>query len=115
MYYPRIQAGSQSRIVTDVFAGYNHNLKIADGISSANRSVPLELYDTQNMSTRRYPMLCPRKKRGTLYNTFTNLQAIIAKDALYWIDDGTLYANGLATELTGLKDPVGQTQRPRQM
>lgn len=35
--------------------------------------------------------------------TFTRLQAIIAKDALYWVENGTLYANGYATGLTGLQ------------
>lgn len=40
----------------------------------------------------------------------TNLQAIIAKDALYWVDNGTLYANGHATGLTGL-----QTSRETQL
>ena len=113
MYYPRINAQQSSRIVTDSFAGYNHNLKISDGLGSSRRSAPLELYNTKNLSTRRYPLLCPRVPRGTLTTQFTNLQAIIAKDALYWIDNGTLYANGLATGLTGLKDPLGQTQRPR--
>ena len=36
-------------------------------------------------------------------NQFANLQAIIAKDALYWVDSGTLYANGYVTGLTGLQ------------
>ena len=151
MYYPQIKAGQKDRLVTDVFAGYNHNLRITDGVSSSRRKIPLELYDTKNMSTRRYPLLCPREKRGVvgdvadsytrktykvgdwcthegkLYqcNTainaaedwnaehwalktgqFTNLQAIIAKDALYWVDNGTMYANGYVTGLTNL-----QTQR----
>ena len=61
MYYPRINAQQGSRIVTDAFAGYNHNLRIADGAGS-RRSVPLELYFTENLSTRRYPLLCPREK-----------------------------------------------------
>jgi len=148
MYYPQIKAGQKDRLVTDVFAGYNHNLRITDGVSSSRRKIPLELYDTKNLSTRRYPLLCPREKRGTigqiadtyarkkyavgdwcthdgkLYqcNTainaaedwnaehwtlktgqFTNLQAIIAKDALYWVDNGTMYANGYVTGLTGLQ------------
>lgn len=110
MYYPRINAQQGSRVVTDVFAGYNHNLRIADGASLSGKKVPLELYFTENLSTRKYPLLSPRKKRGTLTRTFTNLQAIIAKDALYWVDNGTLYANGYATGLTGL-----QTQQETQL
>ena len=110
MYYPRINAQQSSRIVTDTFAGYNHNLRIADGASLSGKKVPLELYFTENLSTRQYPLLSPRKKRGTLTRTFTNLQAIIAKDALYWVDNGTLYANGYPTGLTGL-----QTLKPTQL
>lgn len=37
------------------------------------------------------------------------LQAIIAKDKLYWVDNGTLYADGKATKLTGLQT-VKETQ-----
>lgn len=110
MYYPRINAQQGNRVVTDVFAGYNHNLRIADGASLSGKKVPLELYFTENLSTRQYPLLSPRKKRGTLTRTFTNLQAIIAKDALYWVDNGTLYANGYPTGLTGL-----QTQQETQL
>lgn len=100
MYYPTVKAHKTSRIVTDTFAGYNHNMKIADG----------EFWNTQNLTTLRYPMLSSRPKRGTLDHTFTNLQAIIAKDALYWVDNGTLYADSYPTGLTGL-----QTTAPTQL
>ena len=149
MYYPRINDQQTQRIVTDVFAGYNHNLRIADGVSTSKRNVPLELYHTENLSTRRYPLLCPREQRGTkvqaveaydstktyvvgdhckhdskTYRCSTaistaeewtaahwtqvtgvpeNLQVMIAKDALYWVDNGILYANGYPTGLTGLQ------------
>lgn len=100
MYYPSVNKHKTTRIVTDTFAGYNHALKIQDG----------EWYDTRNLTTLRYPMFSPRPKRGVLDRTFTNLQAIIAKDALYWVDNGTMYANGYATGLTGL-----QTAQPTQL
>ena len=93
MSYPRLSAQRGGRVVVDTFAGYNHNLKIADG----------EFYNTKNLTTQHYPMLANRKRRGVLNRQFTNLQAIIAKDALYWVDNGTLYANGYATGLTGLQ------------
>ena len=93
MSYPRLSAQRGGRVVVDTFAGYNHNLKIADG----------EFYNTKNLTTQHYPMLANRKRRGVLDRQFTNLQAIIAKDALYWVDNGTLYANGYATGLTGLQ------------
>ena len=100
MYHPSVRARATSRMMTDTFLGYNHKLKIGDG----------EWYDTQNLTTQYYPLFSPRTPRGRLTNTFTNLHGIIAKDALYWVDNGTLYANGYATGLTGL-----QTQRPTQL
>ncbi len=82
-----------SRNVTDVFGGYRHEMKIRDG----------EFYDTENLSCEHYPMLATRKRRGVLARSFTRLQGIIAKDALCWVDNGTLYVNGAATGLTGLQ------------
>lgn len=98
-YYPKLSQRGQTRRIIDTFAGYNHNLRIRDG----------EFYETRNLSTRHFPLLANRPKRGVLDRTFTKLQAIIAKDALYWIDNGTLYANGYATGLTGLQS-VKETQ-----
>ena len=100
MSYPVLQAKGSAREVIDVFAGYNHNLKIRDG----------EFFNTKNLTSQQYPVLANRQKRGVLSTTFTKLQAIIAKDALYWVDNGTLYANGYATGLTGL-----QTTNPTQL
>ena len=91
--YPTLKTHRTQRIVTDTFAGYNHQMKIQDG----------EWYDTKNLTTLRYPMFSPRPKRATTDRSFTKLHAIIAKDALYWIDNGTMYANGYPTGLTGLQ------------
>ena len=99
-YYPKLQKRGTRRTIIDTFAGYNHNLKISDG----------EFYETKNLTTQYYPLFANRHKRGRLSRTFTKLQAIIAKDALYWVDNGTLYANGYATGLTGL-----QTARETQL
>ena len=93
MGYPRLTARQSTRVLIDTFAGYNHNMKIADG----------EFYATKNLTTQYYPMFANRPLRGLLNRSFTKLQAIIAKDALYWVDNGTLYANGYATGLTGLQ------------
>ena len=97
---PMLPGGGTNRVATDVFGGYNHNLRIGDN----------EFFNTKNLSTDHFPMLASRKKRAVLNQSFTALQAIIAKDALYWVDNGTLYANGLATGLTGL-----QTARETQL
>lgn len=93
MSYPRLSGRAGSRVMIDTFAGYNHNMKIADG----------EFFETKNLTTQFFPMLANRGRRGVLNRSFTKLQAIIAKDALYWVDNGTLYANGDATGLTGLQ------------
>lgn len=98
--YPRLTVSRAPRVVTDTFLGYRHRMKISEG----------EWYDTENLTTEHFPVLSTRNKRGTLNNTYTDLQAIIAKDALYWVDNGTLYANGYATGLTGL-----QTAKPTQL
>ena len=93
MFYPVISQKSTQRAVIDTFLGYNHNMRIADG----------ELFDTKNLTNQYFPLLASRKRRGVLRNSFTKLQAVIGKDALYWVDNGTLYANGYATGLTGLQ------------
>ena len=99
-YYPKLNSRGSSRTVIDNFRGYNHNMRTRDG----------EFYETENMTVEYYPMLANRRRRGRLSASFTKLQAIIAKDALYWVDNGTLYANGNATGLTGL-----QTAKPTQL
>ncbi len=93
MYYPNLKRSRGTRMVVDAFAGYNHQLRIGEG----------QFYETKNLSADYYPMLANRHKRGILSQSFTKLQAIIAKDALFWVDNGTLYKAGRATELTGLQ------------
>lgn len=96
---PILSGGNTTREVIDTFAGYNHNLKIQDG----------EFYFTKDLTNQYYPLLANRARRGIMDRQFTKLQAIITKDALYWVDNGTLYANGVATALTGLQT-VKETQ-----
>lgn len=90
-FLPRIVPGQTSQDMTDTFLGYNHNLKIGPG----------EFYDTQNLTTAHYPLLANRAARGT-YKTLTNGQGLVEKNALIWVDNGTLYFNGEATGVTGL-------------
>ena len=94
---PVLAGAPSQQILTDTFAGYNHNLKIGDG----------EFFNTKNLSTEMFPMLANRRKRGTLTgvggHTFHGLRAIIKKQGLYWVetetvngeDRGVLYANGV--------------------
>ena len=88
---PVLSPGKTSRRMTETFRGYNHNHKIADG----------EMYDTKNLTTDYYPLLATRKKRGTKA-TLTNPGGLLEKDALCYVDNGTLYVNHLATTLTSL-------------
>ena len=75
MKYPKLQEIYTSREMTDVFGGYNHNLRIGIG----------EFYDMKNMTSDDYPVLSPRKQRG-VYASPTNPVGLIAKDALCHVD-----------------------------
>lgn len=90
-FLPQINTSYTSREFTDTFQGYNHNFKIGPG----------EFFDTENLSTDYYPLLSTRKRRG-LVQQLTAGQGMIEKDALAYIDNGTLYYNSLATGLTGI-------------
>ena len=90
-FLPEINTSYTSREFTDTFMGYNHNFKIGPG----------EFFDTENLSTDYYPLLSTRKKRGII-SQLTAGQGMIEKDALAYIDNGTLYYNSLATGLTGI-------------
>ena len=89
--FPTLSPSKQTRIVTDVFNGYDHRLKIPDGC----------FYDTENLSARHWPLLSTRPLRGTLA-TLRSPGGLIGKDALCWVDGGALYVNGAPTGLTGL-------------
>lgn len=90
-FLPQINTSYTSREFTDTFQGYNHNFKIGPG----------EFFDTENLSADYYPLLSTRKKRG-IVQQLTAGQGMIEKDALAYIDNGTLYYNSLATGLTGI-------------
>lgn len=95
---PVLNPGNTTRVMTDVFRGYNHNQKIVDG----------EMYDTQNLTTDYYPLLASRKPRGVKAE-LTKPGGLIEKDYLYYIENGTLYyLNSLgvatATNLTGISE-----------
>ena len=91
MLYPKLRKKAVRRQTVSAFGGYEHRLRTSEGA----------FYDTRNLSTERYPLLSVRKWRGE-YLTLTAPQGIIEKDALAYIDGGTLYYNGLATPLTGM-------------
>jgi hypothetical protein len=93
-----------SRQMIDVFAGYNHNLRIGD----------TEFYDMQNMTSTYYPVLSPRGQRGVYAypegsGTEHKINGLISKDALCYVDGTTLYINN--HPVTGLI----LTDTPKQM
>lgn len=91
MYYPKLTETSQSRLTTDVFRGFNHNLRIDDG----------EWYDEKNLSSSHYPLFSQRDKRG-MAKQLVSPSGMLAKDALMYIDGPTLYYNGLPLTLEGI-------------
>lgn len=88
---PALTPGRVTRLVTEVFSGYDHELKIPDGA----------LYDTLNLSGLDYPLLATRPRRA-VKTTLREPGGLLGKDALCHVDRGTLYINGLPTALTGL-------------
>jgi len=81
--YPIINTPDATRDFQESFAGYNHNLKIADS----------EFYEMKNLTGDYYPILSPRKKREVV-RQMEKPQCIFCKDALCYIDDNHLYVNG---------------------
>lgn len=82
MYYPKLTETSQSRLTTDIFRGFNHNLRIEDG----------EWYDESNLTSSHYPLFSQREKRG-IVKQLTAPTGLLAKDALMYADGGVLYYN----------------------
>lgn len=97
-YLPPLVVSAQSKDVTDTFYGYNHRLKIRPG----------EFFHMENLSTRDFPMLATRKRRG-MVRKLAKPQGLLAKGGkLAWVDDGTLYYDGEAVYSGLSKD--GQKQ-----
>jgi len=73
--YSTLQTSNDVRKTQDVFAGYNHNLRIGDN----------EFYDMCNLTSDVYPVLSTRRTRGQ-YAADCNVQGMIAKDSLCYVD-----------------------------
>lgn len=80
MNYPTLTEIANTRETTDVFGGYNHNLRINDG----------EFYDMKNLTSTFYPVLTQRPQRGVLITTENKPAGLIEKDALCYVyQEGT--------------------------
>lgn len=96
-YFPTVQESKTYQQVTDVFLGYNHNLKIGDG----------EFYDMKNLTSDYFPMIANRAKRG-IVTQLTHPGGLLAKEAIAYVDDGKLYYNG--SQVVGLDLTEGDKQ-----
>ena len=54
MQYQTLAVPAQEQVVTEVFSGYDHNRRIADGA----------FYEMENLTADEYPLLCARPRRG---------------------------------------------------
>lgn len=102
MIYPSLNEQSRSRIVTETFRGYDHRLKILPG----------QWYDEENITAAHYPLFSQRAKRGRVL-TMDNPLGLLAKDALMYIDGGSVYYNGLRVEGVNLSTTEGML--PKQL
>jgi len=112
-YLPELKEGNQTRTMTDVFGGYNHNLKINEG----------EWYAEENLTGAYFPLFAQRGKRGRHYppvgseTAFGEIRGIIAKDALAWIEGDQLFYNGysLTDPVPGITLSEHKSMLPKQM
>ena len=91
MLFPRLQEVSRYRDMTTVFGGYNHQISCDEG----------QFFDMKNMTSKYFPVLSPREKRG-IVKTLVNPQGILDKEDMWWIDDKVLYKNGEEQTLEGV-------------
>lgn len=82
-YYPTLNAIPSTRDTIDVFKGYNHNVRIGEG----------EFYEMSNLSSDNYPVLSPRKPRGTYVEGDENIGGILARGDELWFVKNPSAAN----------------------
>lgn len=102
-YLPELMEGAQTRTMTEVFGGYNHNLKINEG----------EWYHEENLTCDHYPLFAERKKRGMYHQGMDNITGILSKDALAWVEGTKLYYSG--KEVDGITLSDDPEMLPKQM
>ena len=102
MFYPALRRKNAQQVVSNEFRGINRAERINDG----------EFARALNLSTREYPMLCPRKPRGTVA-TLSQPGGMIAKDQLCWVDGSQVYYDGQAVE--GITLSTAAADLPKRM
>lgn len=107
-YFPTITESYTSQQVTEIFKGYNHNLKIDDG----------EFYDMKNLTSSYYPLFANRGKRGTV-SSLTAPSALLAKSKLAYIDGSHLYYDDADItsylQAAGFAISTDETMLPKQL
>lgn len=91
MFYPSLKRKAVRKNCISVFRGLDRRMRGAEG----------SFTDMENLSAACAPMLGTRGKR-TLFKTLTAPGGLIEKDALAWVDGGTLFYNGVPTPIAGL-------------
>ena len=107
-YVPAMQPASKSVLMTSQFYGYNHNTIISDG----------EMFDMQNMSGDKFPMLTERKRRGiTSYDVSGEdpvpLTGIHGRDQLVFIRGTKVYYN--FNEVSGISVSTAEAMLPKKI
>lgn len=83
-YLPDLNEAQKSRDYNMEFKGYNHNLYVQNG----------QFYDMQNLTSKYYPVLAPRSRRGKI-RQLTKPNGLFAKNKLAWVDGTNFYYDGV--------------------
>lgn len=102
-YLPELTEGAVTRQMIEVFAGYNHNMRISPG----------EWHNEENISSARYPLFSRRKPRKLYVDAIGNPQGMLAKDALAYVDGDKLYYNQKAVD--GITLSIRPEMCPKQL
>lgn len=97
MYFPQYTETAKGRDMVTTFGGYNHNLSCPDG----------EFFDMENMTSKYFPVLSPRRQRG-ICRELSNPQGLIEKEGLVWIDNGKMFIDGEEVSLSVDISPEGE-------
>ena len=89
-YLPGLTEGQQSKLWTETFLGYDHNLKAPDGT----------WYEETGLSSRAYPLFAPRRAMERVHLDCDSVPAkLIRKSKLAWIgEDRKIYYDAVAVD-----------------
>ena len=84
MRLPRLTNKRPAGDTTITFGGYNHTEGVGKG----------EFYDMQNLTSDCFPLLAPRKPRGT-ERELTKANGLFAREKLLWVDGTEVFYDGV--------------------